>query len=301
MPTTGTPTTDAGAALEALIKQRMGGMRALIDFAPKPASTERLYAGAVFKNDAGDIAYTLAVSQRNMQHAFGDAGRALHDVALMLCTSLAKHWAAGKDPRKWAPPFHNASLAAYDRFTAFNLESAGQVILSRMSTLYTLDQAYLHETAARSGGIVKQVQAAVKRDPNAMHLAGRFNRNLTVNGEAQPLRVDFLGQRYACYILQVTQSARGLDMTTDRAYGKLFELGALRRMLAQPQQHLGLLEDERPQHYELLMVGDRNNAVQRKAIYQVEALADKNEVQARIEPNAKAAAERVYDREKLAA
>jgi hypothetical protein len=284
-----------------MTRQRMAGMRALIDFAPKPASDERLFAGAVFRNDEGEIAYTVAVSQRNMQHAFGDVGQALHDVALRLCKSLAEHWASGKDPRQWVPPFNNARLAAYERFSAYNLESAGRVILARMSTLYTLDQAYLHEASTRAGGIVEKVRAAVKRDPNAKHLANRFHRNLTINGEAQPLRVDFLGQNYACYILQVTHSARGLDMTTDRAYGKLFELGALRRMLSQPQQHLGLLEDERPQRYELLMVGDRNNAVQRKAIFQVEALAEKNEVQARIEPNAISAAERVYHQEKQAA
>jgi hypothetical protein len=247
----------------------MEGVRALIDFAPKPASDERLYAGVVLRNDAGDIAFTLAVSQRNMQHAFGPAGSALYDVAHKLCTSLAEYWASGKDPRQWVAPFHNARLAELERFSAHDLASAGQMFLARISTLYTLDQAYQHEAVSRGSPIVMQVRAAVKRDANAKHLANRFNKHLTINGEAQPLRVDFLGQHYACYFLQVTQSAKSIENTTDRAYGKLFELGALRRLLNQPQQHIGLLPDERPTQFELLMVGDRNNAVQRKAIYQV--------------------------------
>lgn len=276
-------------------------MRALIEFTPKPTSDERLCAGVVLRTTEGEVTYTCAPHARHMQLAFGEIGVALYDVAEKLCQSLAKHWAEGKDPRHWKPPFSNARLANLDRFSAGSTAEECERILSRTSTLYTLSQAYQTDTVSRPTGIVEQVRSAVKRDANAKYLARRFNKQLTLNGEAQPLRVDFLGHRYACYFLQVTKSMRGLENTTERAFGKLFELGALRRLIQQPVQQLGLLADERPNVFELLMVGDRNDLVQRKAIYQVEALADRSEVVARIVPNATTAAERVFDQERLAA
>jgi hypothetical protein len=153
----------------------------------------------------------------------------------------------------------------------------------------------------RGSNIVVQVRTAIKRDVNAKHLAQRFNKNLTVAGEGNPLKVDFLGQHYACYFLQLTRSEKGLAANTERAFGKLFELEALRRLVKKPKKSLGLLEDERPQVFELLMVGNRQDPVQRRAIYHIEALADRREVIARIEPSATEAAERVSHQERRAA
>jgi hypothetical protein len=171
----------------------------------------------------------------------------------------------------------------------------------RALTLHTLIQQYQIDQQPRSHGIVDKVRSAVKRDVNAKHLVHRFNKLLTVVGEGTPLKVDFLGQRYACYFLQITSSERGLEANTERAFGKLFELEAVRRLVKKPKKSLGLLEDERPEVFELLMVGDRKNSVQRRAIYQIEALADRNEVVARIEQTAAAAADRVSNQERRAA
>lgn len=300
MQTTGTPTIDL-ASLTRLYRLRTHGLRAVIEFTPKPTSDERLCAGVVVKTTNGEVHYTCAVDVRHMQHAYGDAGAALFDVAHTLCESLADFWTQNHDPRRWRPPFHEARLASLEPFSARDVTEACSRMLERTSTLYTLGQAYAHATQSRPSGIVARVKSAIQRDANAMHLAKRFHRRLTLDGDAQPLKVDFLGERYACYFLQVTRSTRGLELTTERAFGKLFELGALRKLVQQPRQSLGLLADERPQVFELLMVGDRNDAVQRRAIYQVEALADRSDVVARIEYSATSAAERVAQQERLAA
>ena len=173
--------------------------------------------------------------------------------------------------------------------------------LDRTSAMHSLLTAYQIDLQQRSIGIVQQVQSAVRRDINTKHLAPRFNKHLKVGGEAQPLRVDFLGQRYACYFLQITRSSRGLEASTERAFGKLFELEAVRRLVKKPKKSLGLLDDERPTVFELLMVGDRHDAIQRRAIYQIEALADRKEVLIRTEPSVTTAAERVSYQERLAA
>ena len=273
----------------------------LIEFSPKPTSDERLCAGVVTETAGSGIEYWCALDQRKMEHAFGATGAGLYDIAEKLCQSLADHWLRTKSPRGWTPPFTRARMGAIDRFTAQDAQEGAMRFLDRTSTLHTLLAEYTAEQQTRETGIVARVQRAVRNDANAKHLAPRFNRHLTVAGEGQPLRVDFLGQNYACYFLQITRSARGLEATTDRALGKLYALEALHRFVLKPPQTLGLLEDERPKAYELLMVGNRNDAIQRKAIYQVEALADQNEVRARIEPSAAAAAERVSDQERMAA
>jgi hypothetical protein len=64
---------------------------------------------------------------------------------------------------------------------------------------------------------------------------------------------------------------------------------------------LGLLDDEKPDTFELMMIGDRNDSIQRRAIYQVEALADKKEVIARAVPSVLAAAEHLATKERLVA
>lgn len=280
---------------------RTRGWRAVIDFVPKPTSSERLCAGVVTRTDDGAVDFSCTIDARKMQHAFGDVGGALHDVAHKLCESLAMHWRQGLEPALWEPPFKGARLVSHERFSARDALEAAESMLKRTSTLHTLLGAYDIQQQQRNTGIVARVRNAVMRDANTRHLAKRFSRELTLNGEAQPFKVDFLGQHYACYFLQVTQSERGIEGNTDRAFGKLYELQALKRLVKKPKKSLGLLDEERPAVFELLMVGNRNDPVQRKAIYQVEALADKGEVVARIESTPSAAADRLAMQERLAA
>lgn len=287
--------------VSALTPTRVQGLRATIDFAPKPTSDERLCAGVVIQTQDGNVDYLCAVDKRKMMHAFGSAGVALHDIADKLCSSLAAHCANGLAPKEWKPPFNNARLASLDEFSARNPQEAMELHLARSSSMHTLLADYQIDQQRRPSGIVSKVRSAVRYDVNAKHLIPRFNKQLSVSGEAQPLRVDFLGQRYACYFLQITKSTRGLEATTERAFGKLFELEAVKRLIQKPQKSLGLLDDERPEVFELLMVGDRQDSIQRRAIYQIEALADRKEVIARIESSASAAAERLSQQERLVA
>lgn len=299
MPSTRTPPIGPEGAKAPLA--RVKGRRATIKFAPKPTSSESLCAGVVVQTDDGQVEYLCTVDKRKMADAFGMAGVALHDIAEKLCQSLAGHWAQGRKPETWKPPFNNARVASVDAFSGRTTQEAMEMFLSRTSTLHTLLGHYQIEQQTRSTGIVDKVRSAVKRDVNAKHLVPRFNKQLTVAGEGNPLKVDFLGQRYACYFLQITRSERGLEANTERAFGKLFELEAVRRLVKKPNKSLGLLEDERPDVFELLMVGNRQDPIQRRAIYQVEALADRNEVVARIELTATDAAERVSQQERQAA
>ena len=229
------------------------------------------------------------------------AGRALYAVADRLCQSLVLHWQSSSEAQSWKPPFAHVRLASVTRFSASTPLEGLQLMLNRTSMLHTLFAVYAIEQQARNTGIVEKVRSVVRKDPNAKHLARRFNRELNVHGEAQPMKVDFLGQHYACYFLQITRSTRGIDASTDRAYGKLYELQALRRLVKKPRKGLGLLDEERPDTFELLMIGDVGDAVQRRAIKQVEALADRGDVLARVEPSAAAAAERLTGQERRAA
>lgn len=298
MPSTRTPPTRPEGASPLT---RVQGHRATIEFAPKPTSSESLCAGVVVQADDGRVEYLCTVDRRKMEHAFGPAGTALHDVAEKLCQSLAGHWAQGRRPEAWKPPFNNARLSSLDEFSARTTQEAMELFLNRTSTLHTLLAHYQIEQQPRSTGIVDKVRSAVKRDVNAKHLVHRFNKHLTVAGEGNPLKVDFLGQHYACYFLQITRSEKGLEANTERAFGKLFELEAVRRLVKKPKKSLGLLEDERPETFELLMVGNRQDPIQRRAIYQIEALADRKEVIARIEQTATDAAARVSHQERRAA
>ena len=300
MPTIGTPTTDS-QGIDIPAHPHTSGWRAVIEFAPKPTSPERVIAGVVVRTESGEVHAQCSIDPRKAEHAFGMAGRALHAVAEHLCQSLVTHWQADATVESWQPPFAHARLAQVSRFSAPSSQEGVRLMLNRTSMLHTLFSAYAMEQQARNIGIVERVRSAVRKDPNAKHLASRFNRELNVHGEAQPMRVDFLGQHYACYFLQVTRSARGIDASTDRAYGKLFELQALRRLVKKPRKSLGLLDEERPHNFELLMIGDMSDPVQRRALKQVEALADRDEVVARVEPSAVAAAERVWLQERKAA
>jgi hypothetical protein len=175
------------------------------------------------------------------------------------------------------------------------------LMLNRSSTLHTLLESYDYVQEKRPQGIVQRVRSAVSKDPNAKHLVKRFGRILPLGDQTLPLRVDFLGQNYACYFLQVSKSPRGHEQNTDKAFGKLYELQALRRLLQTPQDIWELLEDERPQKFELVMVADRNNMEQRQAIYKVEKLADKGEIIAKTVASANDAAEHVAHKERQAA
>lgn len=277
------------------------GMRAVVDFVPKPTSTERLIAGVVTRLDSGEVSLTCAIDQRKAEHAFGQDGAAFFAIAQNLCQSLAAHWRGNADTTQWQPPFESARIADLSRFSARSETEAQQMMLERTSALHTLLQGYKIVQAPRATGIVERVRSAVRRDRNAEHLAKRFNRELDLGKDAQPMRVDFLGQQYACYFLQLTRSTRGLEANTMGAFGKLYELQALQRFVKKPRKSLGLLDDERPKQFELVMVGERSDAVQRRAIYQVEALADKGQIIARTLASASAAAEHVADRERQAA
>lgn len=300
------PTPDASAlpgnaALAVNAIDGVLGQRAVITFAPKPASPETLCAGVVVRTDSGDVAWRTAIDPAPAQFAFGAPGAMLADIAQHLCQSLAAHWAATPSAGEWKPPFHAASLADVHRFSARNVDEALTLLLGRASSLHTLLAQVKLAPQRNSRTLVEQVRRAMAQDPNARHLAPRFNRELMVGGGAQPLRVDFLGQHYACNLLQITRNARLLDVSIERAYGKLYELQALRQWVKKPPRQLGLLDEERPRRFELIMVADRGDQVHRRALAQIEALADQNEVRAEVRPHASAAAVRVAEQERLAA
>lgn len=253
------------------------------------------------KTKDGVVDFRCTVDARKMEHAFGSAGIALSDVAMKLCKSLAGYWTQHRHPEGWKPPFNNANISSVDEFSGRSTDEAMVLYLNRTSTLHTLLNNYEIAKQNNPRSIVERVRQAVRKDVNAKHLAPRFNKYLTVAGDAQPLKVDFLGQRFACYFLQLTRSDRSLEVNTERAFGKLYELQALSSLVKEPPATLGLLDDERPSVFELLMVGSRTDPVQRRAIYQIEALADKKEVIARVESSANAAAERVAHQERQAA
>lgn len=253
------------------------------------------------KTDKGELDFQCAIDTRKMEHAFGTAGLALSDIALRLCKSLAGYWAQHRRPDGWKPPFNNAKISDVDEFSGRSTAEAMALYLNRTSTMHTLLGNYEIGTAASPRSIVERVRTAMRKDVNAKHLAPRFYKYLMVAGEAQPLRVDFLGQNFACYFLQLTRSKQGIEMNTERAFGKLYELQALSELVKAPPKSLGLLDDERPRVFELLMVGSRDDAVQRRAIFQIEALADRKEIPARVESSVDAAARRVAQQERQAA
>lgn len=279
----------------------VAGKRAVITFAPKPASPERLCAGVVTRTDAGEVSFLSSVDARKATQAFGTSGEALAHMARALCESLAAHWREHPSARTWQPPFHGVKLQDVHAFTARNVAEGQAMMLARASSLHTLFENVKAPAASSGSVLLEQVRSALRRDPNARHLAQRLGRSLTVRGDAQPLRVDFIGQNYACNLLQISTSERMVDLSTERAYGKLFELQALRQFVKAPPTQLGLLDEERPHHFELILVADRQNRVQRRALAQIEALADQKEVRAQVQPNAAAAAQRMAHQERQAA
>jgi hypothetical protein len=301
MQSPGSPTTRTYTLTELPQLGGVRGERVVLDFSPKPTSTERMVAGVVTKLDSGEVSYTCAIDEGKANHAFGAAGVAFHAIALQLCASMAAFWQTHANANDWTAPFAGAGIADQSRFSGRSAEMAHALMLNRSSTLHTLLENYDYVQVKRPQGIVERVRSAVNKDPNTKHLAKRFGRVLPLGDQTLPLRVDFLGQNYACYFLQVSKSPRGHEQNTDKAFGKLYELQALRRLLQTPQDIWELLEDERPQKFELVMVADRNNMEQRQAIYKVEKLADKGEIIAKTVASANDAAEHVAHKERQAA
>jgi hypothetical protein len=277
------------------------GWRALIEFAPKPGSTERLCAGVVSRLDTGEVSFLCAIDQKKAEHAFIAAGHGLWHAARALCESLAEHWRAYGDVAGWLPPFESAKLNTVHEFSARDQMQGQLQLLRRVSSLHTLLDQYSMQVPDKSNSIVTKVRSAIRRDVNAKHLHKRFHREIHVGEEAGNLRVDFLGQRFACYFIQITQSTRGFDASTERAFGRLFELQALRRFIKKPSRSLGLFEDERPTKFELVMVADQGHSVQRRAVRMIEAIAEKSDIRAKPLPDVDAAADHVSTMEKRAA
>lgn len=276
------------------------GRRGIVTFHPSPASHEVLTAGAVLQLTDGSVAWRCAIDERKAGQAFGARGQALHAIAQQLCLSLAEHWKAG-ERKAWRPPFEGAELAQAEDFSARDADSAFDFTLGAQSSLYGLLEGYELDTATRPQGIVRQVQQAVKQQ-RAQHLQRRFGRELNMGSAAGTLRVDFLGQHYACYFLALTHSARGVEGNTERALAKLYELQALQRFVQARRPALGLLDEERPASFELLTVGDpHKHAVQRQALARIELLADHSQVRLRPLRDVPAAAEHVVQMERQAA
>lgn len=254
----------------------------------------------VIQTVGGITTYRTAIDAHKAEHAFGHAGLALAAVAATLCKSLADHWLAHVD-KPWQPPFEGAQIARLAEFTASDEDAAMDFALQQHSSLNTLLSAYEIATQARTSSIVQRVRSVVRREPRTKHLARRFERPIDLGADAGPLRVDFLGQHFACYFISLTHSDRGVDASTERAFGKLFELQAVRRFVQQRPQSIGLLDDERPDRFELLAVGDRSGLAERRALSRIETIADQREVIVRPLPDVGAAASHVAGMELRAA
>ena len=84
----------------------------------------------------------------------------------------------------------------------------------------------------------------------------------------------------------------------DPAFGKLYELQALRRFVSQRPKFIGLLPEERPGSFELVLVGNHRHPVRRQVLAQIEALADQRDVRMRPVPDVSAAAAHVVRAER---
>lgn len=254
----------------------------------------------VIQTANGATAYRSAIDTNKAEHAFGAAGSSLAAVAHALCKSLAEHWQAhGNTP--WKAPFEGAGIARVVEFTASTEAAAMEFALDQHSSLAALLRAYELSSQSRPPAIVKRVRSAVRQAPRSHHLARRFERSIDLGADAGPLVVDFLGQHFACYFISLTTSVRGVEPSAERAFGKLFELQAVRRFVHGDRKTLGLLEDERPEHFELLAVGDKAGSAERRALSRIEAIADQREVRLRQLPDVASAAAHVVAMELQAA
>lgn len=301
MQSTETPSIASLTQLIITRRTRVEGTRVIIEFSPKLVSMERLCAGVVIRTVGGEIHSYCAIDKRKSESAFGMAGAAIFEIAHALCQSMAKHLTEKNEPQTWKPPFEGASISRISDFTAFSVETEAKQTLERHSTIGTLLSHYIIPEQTRATNIVERVRGMVKRDANAQHLAKRFNRELNLGRNSGTLKVDFLGQNFACYFLQISRSSRQREVNTERALGKLYELETLRKFITRPKKSLGLLDEERPHQFELVMVGNTSDAVQGQIARQVEAMADKKVVRARVLSSDLEAADHVSTQERYAA
>lgn len=237
-----------------------------------------------------------ALDPRKARDAFGDAGGAAFAAAYQLCQSLAQHWTAHDDVHAWRPPFEGARLAAVSAFSASSASNGMAFALDQYSSLHALMAAYELAAKAKTGGIVQRVRSRIAANVRSKHLAPRFDRRLQLEHNVN-MRVDFLGHRFACYFLQASTAERGVDEGALRGLGLMSELQALQRFAAMERRTIDLLDEERPQHFELIVVGSAQHPTQRRVIAKIEALADSQAVLMRAVDDVSAAAERVYERE----
>lgn len=301
MPTSGSASTLSapGAVIRPpALPGYVAGQRALLLIAPNISSPERVCAGVVTRLHSGEVDYTCAIDLAKAKHAFGGTGEGLYMAANALCESLSQHWRINPDARRWVPPFESASLGELQIFSDVNATAGRNDLLEQTSSLHTLFANYKHRRSERNNSIVSKVKSAIGRNMASKHLGVRFDRPLRLGAGAGELTVDFLGQNFACYFLQITQSERGIEATAERAYSRLYELQALRGFVQKPKKAMGLLEDERPHAFELLMVGASNDPVQKRVIKRVTALADKGQIRTRPLDSAEAAADHVHTMER---
>lgn len=241
-----------------------------------------------------------AIPKAEAEHAFGAVGAELYYAAFHLCQSLYEHVQAGNAFKDWVAPFAGADIGKLGRAEARDLSTMMDLGLVQNSMVHTLLSNYTLPVSAHGDSVVAKVKRAISTGNAAKHLAQRFNQFVPIGAEAMPLKVEFLGAHYSAYFLQISKSERGLEASTGRAHGKLFELQSLKKHFAK-QPLVPALDEERPSQFELLVVGDKTNPTQRRAWLQIEMLADNSDLRTRILPDAQAAANTVIAQERAAA
>lgn len=279
---------------------RAKGERAVILFTPQVLSRERITAGVVVRLESGECAMRVAIPQREVEHAFGNVGIELYSVAHHLCQSLYEHVQAGHKFKSWTPPFAGAELGKVGEAEARDITSLLTLGLAHNSMLNTLLSNYEIPAANGNNSVVEKVRRAIKQNRKTEHLGPRFNQHVALGTEAVPMKVEFLGANYVAYFMQIPKTERGLEASTGRAHGKLFELQSLRRHFTD-KPFFTPFTDERPNQFELLVVGDKSDPVQRRAWLQIETLADANEMITRLIPDTDTAANEVAKRELIRA
>ncbi|MBB6320550.1 hypothetical protein [Paraburkholderia tropica] len=272
------------------MSERIRGQRAAIYFQPQILSGERLCAGVVIRLDDGRIATRVAIQPEEVAHAFGASGAELYAIANHLCLALVEHLQDVGSFDNWIAPFESAIIGKLGRVEGAQLETLLDAQVRQHSVLHTLLDTYEIPNVKQVDGIVRQVKRAIQKS-HSPHLAERFHRELSVLSDALPLKVEFLGARYACYFIQISHSPRGIEESARRAHGKLFELQSVRTFFDGSPQDAFL--DERPSQFELLVVGDQTNDLQKSAWRQIESLADASNLQTRLLADASEAARAV--------
>ena len=255
----------------------------------------------VVRTAQGHVEWRSAVDADRAGNVFGAPGRALADIAARLCESLAHAWQHEREA-DWTPPFEGARIAARSPFSASSLDSEFAHSLRLYSALHKLMSGAKVSSTRDSRGLVRVVQGIVRARLDSAYLAPRFSRHLTIGGSALPLRVDFLGRHYVCFMMRVTESPSQAEIAAERAIGRVQELQMLRKHVQrQGEGLLGLFDGERPEQFELLMVGDRQHPIQGPVLGRVEWAADQREVRVRTVGAPAEVAEHVVAMERRAA